>query len=135
MIEDALVTIASADAGVSALIGDPPRFYAGLAPEQPTYPYCVYYLISGQTPNAMGQSTDLERRRYQVDCWGKTATDAITLADAIEKAFDRYSGVVNPGPNQTTVQAIFKLGPADVYDEQARRFKRSVDLDVCYQES
>src|SRR5690348_2907102 len=138
MIDQALRAVAGANSGLNVLIGALPdtRFYLVLAPQQPTYPYCVFHLISETVPNAMGPTTDLIVRRYQVDCWAKDQTAAAVLAKAVTDCFDRYSGALTPsGFSQTTIQDIYRKGGTDIFDAEARRFKRSVDLEVWYQES
>lgn len=127
-IEDAVSTILQEDVGVSALVVK--RITPMVAPESPVYPCIVYLFVSETVPNAMGKTTDLVRRRLQVDCWGDTPTDAQTLADAVITALDRYSGTAA----SIVIQDIYRLGVNDIFDFEARKFKRAVDFDVVFEE-
>lgn len=134
MIEDALFAIAKANAGVTALIGTSPcRAYPVLAPEPvPAYPFVAYSIISETNTSAMGVDTGVLRRRVQMDCYDTTATGAATLAEAIKAAFKRYSGTVSYSGGSTVIEDIYILGQTDLYDLEARKFKRAVDLDVVF---
>jgi hypothetical protein len=134
MIEDALFTHLSADAGVSALVVA--RIYPMLAPESPTYPFIVYHAISETVPYAMGGpgSTDVVRRRYQFDCYGVDPTTARKVAAAVTTALDRFSGTVIYTGGSTMIQDVYRQGINDIFDFEARKFKRAVDLEIIYVE-
>lgn len=131
-IEDGLFAVLSGNTGVNALVGtDPSRIYPVLAPESPTYPYIVYHDISEVVPNAMGSgTTDIVRRRYQFDCYGETDTDCRTLAAAVIAALDRYQGT----SSGVVIQDVYRMGVTDIFDFEARKFKRAVDLEIVYTE-
>lgn len=137
MIEDGLFEILSQASAVTAIVGtNPVRVYPLLAPEPPTYPFVAYSLVSETNSSAMGSDTGVLRRRMQMDCYDTTAKGARVLADAVKTALKRYRGTVNYGTGPTagsvTIQDIFILGQTDIFDFEAKKFKRAVDLDVVF---
>jgi len=130
VIEEALNTVLEANSAVVALVSG--RIYPVLAPEPPQYPFIAYTLASETNYSAMGTDAGTLRRRYQFDCYDKTATGASNLADAVKAALLRYRGTVNYTGGSTVIRDIFALGQVDLFDFEARKFKRAVDFDVVY---
>lgn len=95
-------TILTGDAGVSALVGT--KIYWSEIPQGKTRPVICLHLVSELNNHTMGGTVDLEDATVQVDCWGDTWTDAITLSEAVKAALDGYSGTVG----STVFQGVFK---------------------------
>ncbi|MDE2103672.1 MAG: DUF3168 domain-containing protein [Patescibacteria group bacterium] len=132
MIEDAIFTVLSTNAGVVAIVAA--RIYPALLPQEPIYPALAYTFISESTLPAMGVDMTSVRRRLQVSCWDLTMTGAQALADAVTTALSRYQATVTGTWGSITIDDIYREGIHDLFDEQARKFHRVVDFEVVYEE-
>jgi len=80
----ALKTYLLADITLSALIGN--KFYALLASQKATLPFCTFQKISTQTIDNIVSFDNVVIERWQIDCYGST----MDSVEAIKKAvFDR----------------------------------------------
>jgi hypothetical protein len=89
MIETSLFTLLSTSAAVSALVGT--RVYPATLPKDPTLPAVVYHFVGGNNAPTMGTSGK-QRSRLQINCYGETYSDAITLRKAVVQTLAGYSG-------------------------------------------
>ncbi|MDA3835853.1 MAG: DUF3168 domain-containing protein [Spirochaetales bacterium] len=89
MIESALRYILINDATVSAITT---RCYPVMLPQYPVYPLILYTKISGDRDHHLQGPSGHAHPRFQVEAWSESYTGAKTLADAIRKALDGYSG-------------------------------------------
>ena len=80
-----------ADSGVSALIGT--RFRLGLIPQNATYPYCRYSLVSEIIENTHSDVADktFNRDIVQIDVFGKSAVGVLAVKDALRDALNSKS--------------------------------------------
>lgn len=135
MLEQALFQKLTTDATVGPLVGNE-RVYPVIAPEPPVYPYICFPLVSQQRYSAMGADVSPRRRRVQVDCYAEDPDQAAALAAAVENALVRFSGTVNWGSGPTAgslvIEDIYQLNLTDLFDFEARKFKRAVDLDIVF---
>jgi hypothetical protein len=69
------------------------RVNALLAPEGTPNPRVTFQQISATKLHAMGQDGSVTRVRVQVNCWGDTYGQAVTLAAEVEARLSRYRGV------------------------------------------
>ncbi|MGH2670866.1 MAG: tail completion protein gp17, partial [bacterium] len=81
-IDDAIIARAAAFTGLTALIGSQPnmRLYPVLAPQNVTAPYLTYQQVSGPRVHAMGTDPGVVNPRMQFSVWGRTNTEAKTIA-------------------------------------------------------
>jgi hypothetical protein len=64
-------------------------------PDSPGSKWVVYHMISDVPhPTKDGVST-YDKYRFQLDCWGRTYSDADTLAASVKSAMDGYTGTVS----------------------------------------
>jgi hypothetical protein len=82
--------IVAADATATGLLGsNPVRFWPfGSAPQDETRPYATHQLVSGAPVNTITTPPRADRASVQVDAYGKTATEAWTVANAIAGAIE-----------------------------------------------
>ena len=88
MIESALFTVLSTSAAVSALAGT--RVYPAVLPKDPTLPAVVYRFVGGANQPTMN-TRGRQRSRLQIDCFGETYNDAISLRKAVVQTLGGYS--------------------------------------------
>ena len=92
VIEEALVALLEADAGVSALVGN--RIYPIVIPDGASLPAIAYQRISGPRAETMDGPSGLAWPRFQITSVAETVSEAIALANAVRHALDGYSGTV-----------------------------------------
>lgn len=83
MIEQALYSVLSASSAITTLIGS--RIYPVIIPEDTTLPALSYWFVSGTASPTMDTRGTI-RSRVQLDCWGQTYSDAVTLRAAVIQA-------------------------------------------------
>lgn len=89
--------IASANAGVTALLGSAPtRFYPfGKAPQNETRPYAIFQTVYGNPVNSLPCTPSEDLFGVQIDCYAKTVSGARDVASALRDAFEAtYNHVV-----------------------------------------
>lgn len=97
---DALVAMAKADAGLTALIGsgDSARIDPGFLPQNSAKPALTYRKVSDIPVSAMGNDTGLSSARISFNLWATSYESLETLREAFRAAMRRkrgtYGGVV-----------------------------------------
>jgi len=84
IIEKAIITKLLATPAVVALAGA--RIYPGSVPQGDAMPAVVVNKISGAPVYTDDGQSELQSDRVQVDAWGSTYTDAVTLAHAFKSS-------------------------------------------------
>lgn len=116
MLEQNLKSVLSAQPAITALIGS--RSYPVLLPEDSKLPALTFQIVgssSGQTLTTGGMS----RVRVQLDCWGSTYADAVTLREAVSSSLDGYQDV------NITALVLSKI---DYYERDALQYRATVEL-------
>lgn len=77
--------IVAASATATGLLGsNPMRFWPfGTVPDGETRPYATHQLVSGQPVNTITTPPRADRASVQVDAYGRSATEAWAVANAI----------------------------------------------------
>lgn len=132
MIENGIVQLVQASAAVQTLCAAG-GYYAQLPEKQPL-PCWSYLFVSDVADYTLDGRVDLTMRRLQVDCYGETGSDAITLADAVDKVLDGYKGTL-PDPESTTVQGCFRSNLIDFFDSSSRTFRRMLEYNLWFNQS
>ena len=94
MIENSLFTLLSADAGVAAAFGTPPRIYTDMAPEPATFPLATYFRVDSNPIAGVRQDTKWTRTRVQFTVYGQYRADVRAAADTIKAALARIRQTV-----------------------------------------
>ena len=66
-------------------------------------PRITYQMLSAGRVHAMGDDTGQCRALFQVASWADTRTGALTIADLVRKAVNRYTGTIS----SVVVQSVF----------------------------
>lgn len=127
MIEDALYSIITANADVTAIIGD--RIYPDKLPQKPTLPTLVYYNVGGTPQGQHSGAATLEFTRFQIDAYAKTSRSAKLLLDAVRQAVESYRGLVG-GVRIDTI-SIIEHAVGD-YDDVPDDYRRTTEIGVWH---
>ena len=90
--------ICSSDTSVLSLLGDGPtlRLYPfGEALQNDRLPYAVWSLTEGAPENYLGQRPDVDVLTLALDVYGKTASSAHEVRDALLAAIEPHAHVVS----------------------------------------
>jgi hypothetical protein len=128
MIEQGLVALVQDDTNVQAIATAGGGFCASYPPnfQLPTWTYLIVSDVAEYT--LMGQS-GTGSRRFQIDCYGNTAAEAITLATAINAVLGGYRGTLSDSDN-TIIQGCFHINTLDFFDTSLRNFRRSLEYEI-----
>ena len=107
------------DNGVSAIVGS--RIYPAILPQTPTYPAITYQRVSSTGQNG---TSDRKESRWQVNCWGATYSEAVSLAAAV-KAFAEEWHDVSESPGIAWARVVNEF---DDYDDVADVYRIIVDV-------
>lgn len=88
MIETDFYTLLSSQAAVTDLCGS--RIYPVVLPTGPTLP-AIHYLFVGGSSQATQDTRGTQRYRVEVNSWGTTYGDAVTLRAAVVNSLDQYN--------------------------------------------
>jgi hypothetical protein len=132
-MEEAFTALLNAHAGLIALVktGLVTRIYWVERPQSSALPSVTLQRIDGIPDTAMRGKTGLCQSRVQVDCWGKTYTEAKAVARQIKGALSGHKGGIFKG--------IFQVDERDGSDAAAtggsRIFRVSIDFIIWHEES
>lgn len=129
-IGEVIVTKLTGYAGLSALISS--RVYPGQLPQRPTLPSVTYQRVSTilvATRDNSGRA-NLERPRYQFDCWATTRKAARAVAAELRYALATFAQASSPRVDVALVQNDF-----DDYEPDTDRHRAIVDVFVWYEEN
>lgn len=93
--------------------------YTLYVPANGTLPCYVYQKVSDSAFVRSHSGNEMNRARFQVSCWGKTYSEAITLADALETALDL---------NQTNFKLATKENELDDSEVESGLYRKIVDF-------
>lgn len=129
-VETVINTRAAAFAGLTNLIGSPPRFYYADLPQTITMPAVVYARIAGERPSCMGVDAGLVRARFQFDVYAETQKKARQVVEQLRQCFQRWSNTID-----TVVQDVYVVSDVDVgRDPDTREYHSAIDFEFVYQE-
>jgi hypothetical protein len=111
VIEQVLYSALSSSSSITALCGN--RIYPLLLPTEVTLPAISYRFVDGSsktTQDTLGN----QRYRVEVNCWGATYSDAVTLRAAVVLALSQY--------NESGVLIQFQQ-PTDDFDHELLQYR------------
>jgi hypothetical protein len=94
--------------------------YPGALPKDATFP-AIHYLFVGGSSNATQDTYGTQRYRVEVNAWGNSYNDAVTLRHAIVAALSQYS--------QNGVSIRF-IQPTDFFDHELLEFRAMAEFYV-----
>ena len=122
MIEQGLYSLLSADATISAMVGD--RISPVLLPEGSPMPAMTYQVTRGSGDPTFDTS-GLIKLYMQFDCFGTDYSDAAQLRKALVMLLNGYQGVLSDG---TDLQLAQFQQPIDYYEKDVRQYRCAVEF-------
>lgn len=92
------------------------RISMGIAPEDQTRPYVVWWIVSAVPENLIGERPLEDDQRIQVDCWAMSQPQCRQMMQAANDACEAIGHVV--------------LGPSYEYEAETKLHRWSFDLEV-----
>lgn len=88
-----IVPLLTADAAVTALVGDDPfRIYPfDQAPLKTEYPYITYTVVSGTPQNKLDSVPSMDVMQVQMDVWGSEQAHTLDLAAAARDVLETHA--------------------------------------------
>lgn len=139
MIEDALYSLLSGTAALTALVGA--RIMPTELTQDAAFPALVYQRISGVRDHGLSGATGLVESRFQLDAYAEpSATSsgyrtAVSVIDAARAGVSAYRGTVAG----TLIHGIFidsqRDGRVDGADGARRLFRCSLDITIHHMET
>jgi len=122
----------SADQNVAALLSFKgiTRVFHQLPPQDPTFPYVTYQIISGAPDYHLSGQTTLFRNRVEINIWGKTSKSVSDVNIAVRKSLTALKGIVN----DTLVYGVFLERESDFYESALKIHRISTDYFFHYKE-
>jgi hypothetical protein len=116
MIEQTISTLLSTAPAITALIDA--RAYPVVLPDDPTLPALCYSIIASSA-KATFTTVGTQRFRIEVNCWGTTYSDAVTLRSAVISSLNGYSN------GTTSVQYLMSQ---DFFDHELLQYRAMVEF-------
>ena len=128
LIEEALVSKVTNDAGVSALIAN--RFYPVKLPQKVTLPAMTCRRISGSRVHSLNGSSGLASPRFQFSAWAKKYTEAKDIAEKLRLAIQGFRGTVLG----VRIDAILFESDQDFYEDDLEIHQVASDYIIWHAE-
>ena len=129
MIEAAVFSVISGDAGVAALVGT--RIEPIRLPQGATLPAVTYQRISEVRQGTFAPAQKMPGVLFQVDCWGATYSDSKGVAVAVRKALDEFKG---PSAGETITASLLE-NEIDQYEPDVKIYRTMLEFRVWWLES
>jgi hypothetical protein len=130
MLEDGLVALLRANAGLMALID--PCIYPVLIPPKPQYP-CLSYQVIWSSGSYTFEGKQHGRKRIQFDAWSNTSySDCKAVQQALRNALDTFRGTL---PNGTRILGAFRGTELDFYEDASREFRVTQEFHIHFVEA
>ena len=127
MIETAIRSILINDATVKAITT---RCYPVALPQSPTYPLILYTKITGMRDHHLQGPSGHAHPRLQIESWSKSYSEAKTLAAAIRKALDGYSGTASG----TVIRSCLIESERDIFESEIEVYRIVQDWFTWHEE-
>ena len=127
MIEAKIRAILAATTAVTTMVST--RIYAGILPQNPTYPAITIQPITYDSSNTLKGSGNLQWDRLQIDAWGETyaSTDGV------------YKAVITALNGKQFTGTGYRIGSCNVqaggryrYEDSTKIHGRSVDFGIWF---
>jgi hypothetical protein len=101
-------------AALTSIVSD--RISIGVAPQEQTRPYVVWFIVSAVPENLLGERPVEDDQRVQVDCWSPQQTQCRQMMQAAADACEGIGHIV--------------FGPWYEYDAETKLHRWSFDVEV-----
>ncbi len=123
MIESAVRTVLTGNATVSGLVGT--RVYVGgKIPQGATLPLIVITFISHNGENHLKGAGNLQWERLQIEAWGETYSDAVSVLKAVDEALN---GNKFSSSNPVIASCVCQTGGSYVFQDAVNAHALSLD--------
>ena len=129
MIEQGLVGLIQADAAVRKIA--PAGGFLSELPKDYPLPSWTQKTVSQPTSASLTSFRGLKMRRFQIDCYGNAAADAINLAQAIDNVLDGFRGTLGD-PDDTYVDSCLQSDLIDFFDDASRSYRRMLEYEIWF---
>jgi hypothetical protein len=116
VIENLFYSLLTSSVPISGACGS--NIWPLVLPNSPTLPAITYSFVGG-TANPTFNTSGLTRYRVEVNCYGKSYTDAYTLRSAVKAALNGYSDA-----NMT----IEFMHPIDFFDHEVSVYRCAAEF-------
>jgi hypothetical protein len=130
-VEEALYTKLNGASAVTSLLSDATAIYPAPLTQEVSLSCISFQRIDTPRQYAHNGYSNLATPRIQVDCWADEFEKAYALANAVRQAVQASTS----GWGTATVYACFVVDERDSYEEDARVYRRSLDLQIHHQET
>ena len=127
MIEAAIRSILVNDTTVKDITT---RCYPVTIPQSPTYPLILYTKITGMRDHHLRGPSGHAHPRLQIESWSKSYSEAKTLAAAIRKALDGYSGTASG----TVIRSCLIESERDIFESEIEVYRVTSDWFIWHEE-
>jgi hypothetical protein len=118
MIETVFRSALTSATSVTAIVGT--RIYPLVLPTDPTLPAIEFTFVAGLNIPTM-DSMGVQKYRVEVNCWGDTYGDAVSLRYAVVKALSGYTSCNS---------SIQYLMPQDDFDDDLLQYRATAEFYV-----
>lgn len=129
MLEEGIKARLSAFEEVSDIVAD--NIFPMVLPTENSIPALVYQGISVQPVLGISGQNALQKKRLQVDCYGKTYAEVKLLERAVMHCLVNFQGTLEDS-DSTYVDAIYLNNTVDLYESEAQLYRVSIDFDVWF---
>lgn len=118
----------------------PPRFYWGLAEQNPASPYAVLGVVGSDSDSTNSGASGLEQDQYTITCWSRhNMEEAARVALAIRRRLKELCGEGTITHLDRRIQGIFYAGQVDVTETpddggQIGAVGRVIRLSIAYED-
>jgi hypothetical protein len=129
MLEAGFVTLVMASGRVTAIAAT--GGYLLELPKDQILPSWTYRVVSDHGDYGLRGEHGFVTRRFQIDCYGAKAADAILLAKAIDAVLSGWKGTL-PDPDATVVHGCFRSDLSDFFDDPSRTPRRMLEYEIQF---
>ena len=123
-VADAVYSILSNASGVTSLVST--KIYPTIAAQEAVAPFIVFNsAISVDPTDTKTRPSSLDRFRIQVDCYGRTRKQAVSVHLAVRTALDGYT--IGSTVASVKLDGIKFETENDAFDEEVDIFRKSAD--------
>jgi hypothetical protein len=120
MIETDLFTVLSTATAITALAST--RVYPVALPTDPTLPAMTYMFVGGSGQPSFN-TRGMQRARVEINSWGDTYSDAVTLREAVIQTLAGYS--------DENFSAMY-MQSTDFFDHELLQYRAMAEFYVFY---